>query len=157
MSGSMFQNLVHDEPDKYPERMGKKWDRDEINKLLSSIKNKKSVQEIAEEHGRTVGGINSRRRACAVDYYFNDKKTIDEIIELTALSETDINEAIARRKYSLHIKEKVKSEKNGKKDTAEPTTQSKEIAELKNEIISLKKDVKEMLRLMNSLYEFETQ
>jgi hypothetical protein len=32
-----------------------------------------------------------------------------------------------------------------------------EIAELKNEIISLKKDVKEMLRLIHQLYEFETQ
>ena len=32
-----------------------------------------------------------------------------------------------------------------------------EVAELKNEIISLKKDVKEMLRLIRELYDFETQ
>ena len=75
---------------KYPARMGKGWDQEEIVKLLDSIRNKKSIEEIATEHERTVGGINSRRRGIATDYYFNNNLSIDKIQKFTGLTGEEI-------------------------------------------------------------------
>jgi hypothetical protein len=43
-----------------PVRMGKAWDDDEILQLLTSIRKKKTIDEISEIHQRTPGGIVSR-------------------------------------------------------------------------------------------------
>jgi len=40
---NMFEQLTTANPDKHPSRMGKKWNTDEIEKLLESIKNKKKL------------------------------------------------------------------------------------------------------------------
>ena len=52
-----------------------------------------------------------------------------------------------------------KKEKKEKKETKITSLKipSKEILDMRNEIADLKKDVKEMLRLMNALYDFESQ
>ena len=85
------------DPVLYPERMGAKWDDDEVLKLLKSIRKKKSIYDIAIEHQRTTGAINSRRRKLAVDYWFNDKRPIEEIIKFTGLTREEIETAIKRR------------------------------------------------------------
>ena len=91
---------------KYPARMGQSWNADEIIQLLTSIKKKKSIEEIAIEHGRTVGGINSRRRELAADYHFNDNRPIDEIQKFTGLTKEEVEYAIKRRSDTKVIKEK---------------------------------------------------
>ncbi len=48
-----------------------------------------------------------------------------------------------------------KVKKEAKLNTS--NTYSNEIAELRKEVVVLGKDVKEMLRLMNALYDFESQ
>ena len=40
---SMFLKMVEKDPTKYPARMGKKWDDDEVLKLLKSIQKKKTI------------------------------------------------------------------------------------------------------------------
>ena len=60
-------------------RMGKRWNEEETIKLLKSIQMKKSIEEIAKEHDRTIGGINSHIEKMATDYHFNDKRSIEEI------------------------------------------------------------------------------
>ena len=54
-------------------------------------------------------------------------------------------------------KAKLNSVVEAKIETVAIITTSKEIIDLKNEVTSLKKDVKEILRLMNMLYDFESQ
>jgi hypothetical protein len=59
---------------------GKVWYDKNITKLLDDIKDKKSREMIAKEHGRTIGGISSKLKGIAADYYFNKKPT-DEIFD----------------------------------------------------------------------------
>ena len=91
---SMFQKMVEKDPTKYPARMGKKWDDDEVLKLLTSIQKKKTISEIATEHQRTIGAINSERRKLAAEYWFNDKRSIEEIIKFTGLTKEEIEDTI---------------------------------------------------------------
>lgn len=94
----MFQNLTKKDPPVICiSRMGKNWDKDEVHKLLQSIQNKKTISDIATEHQRTNGAISSALRKIAADYWFNDKKSIEEIVEITNLSKFEINNAIKRR------------------------------------------------------------
>ena len=78
-------------------RKGKKWDDDEVLKLLTSIQKKKSIADIAVEHERSPGAINSERKKLAADYWFNDKKSVEYISKWTGLSKDEIEEAIERR------------------------------------------------------------
>jgi hypothetical protein len=120
----MFQNLIKKDPSKYPSRMGKNWDEDEVHKLLQSIQNKKPISDIATEHQRTRGAISSALRKIAADYWFNDKKSIEEIIEITNLSKYDIENAIKRR------------------------TTTKNVTEEKKEVIILLKDIQSKLSIL---------
>jgi ATP-dependent DNA helicase PIF1 len=81
-----------------PARHGKAWDDEEIIKMLMAIRKKKSEQEISAIHERTKGSIHSKLKALAVDYYNNDKKPVTEIEKITGLSNTVIQEAIAKNK-----------------------------------------------------------
>lgn len=123
---------------KHPARMGQKWTDDEVIKLLSSIQSKKSIKDIAAEHERTVGAINAQRRRLAADYWFNDKKPIDEICILTGLTKDDIEEAIHRRATSNTSKPPKKVKLVTKDHLDDEPTDMKEV-------IALLKDIKELL------------
>lgn len=157
---SMYVKMVENDASKYPARMGKKWEQEEVQKLLASIKEKKPISEIATEHERTDGGIYAELRKLAADYWFKDKKPMEEIVRLTGLPKVDIELTIKRRETAMEAKVAIHSAKLKAMKASVPTTSvsvpSHEIAELRNEVASLKRDVKEMLRLMNALYEFET-
>lgn len=84
------------DPSKYPSRMGQPWKKDEVAKLLTSIQSKKSHEEIAADHDRTVGGIVGCLRKLAVDYHIKDRRPMFEIQRLTGLSTEQIEDAIKR-------------------------------------------------------------
>jgi len=81
---------------KYPSRMGKAWRDEEVQQLLNSIQQKKSIEDIAKEHERTVGGIQSRLRELAAAY-FNDKRPMKDIMRFTGLTEEEIEDTVLRR------------------------------------------------------------
>ena len=93
----MYAKLIEKDPIKYPARMGKPWTDEEVVQLLASIKKKKSIEDIAAEHQRTVGGINAQRKRLAIDYYFNDDRTIEQIGKFTGLTEEQIKDAISKQ------------------------------------------------------------
>jgi len=140
--------------------MGQKWEQEEVQKLLASIKEKKPVSEIAKEHQRNNGGIYAELRKLAADFWFKDKKPMEEIIILTGLPKEDIELTIKKRENAMEAKVTIQNAKLKamRAPVPTPTTSvpSHEIAELRNEVASLKRDVKEMLRLMNALYDFES-
>ena len=96
--------MAEKNPEKYPIRMGQKWDDFEVNLLLKSIQQKKSISQIAEEHERTNGAITSRLRHLAADYHFRDKLPIDKICKLTSLSMETVQESIERFKNNNNKK-----------------------------------------------------
>ena len=147
---------------KHPSRMGQPWKTDEIEKLLASIQQQKSIADIASEHQRTVGGINSRRRELAANYHFKEKRSMEEILALTGLTEKEVDDAIQRRTASQEsFKEKKPVQKTESKQTlittytATPQGDTTAIVELKIDIKELKTDVKKILEFMNALYEYE--
>jgi hypothetical protein len=103
---NIFEKMVEKDPIKYPARMGKKWEDDEVVKLLRSIQKKKSISDIATEHQRTIGAINAERRKLAADYWFHDKRPIEEIIKFTGLTKEEIEDTIKRRTAAREFKAK---------------------------------------------------
>jgi hypothetical protein len=67
----------------------------------------------------------------------------------------EIVETSNRIKSASEVKKEAKLKE--KMDNKPVRTTSGEITNMQNEIDDLKKDVKEMLRLMNALYDFESQ
>jgi hypothetical protein len=115
------------DPSKYPARLGKPWKEDEILKLLNSIKEKKSIETIAAEHERTVGGINSYRKKLAVDYHFNDQRPMEQIERFTGLTREEIEEAIQR-----HASKPSKKAKNQEVEEQAGPTMTEVMAALKD-------------------------
>jgi hypothetical protein len=131
-----------------PSRVGKIWDEEEIKKLLSSIQKKKSVEEIAKEHERTVGGIESCIRKLATDYHFNDNRSIEEIQKFTGLSKDEIELAIKRRdiaKATVRIRTKSNIVVSPSPVIIKPIEE--EIPTMK-EVVSLLKDIQTRLDRM---------
>lgn len=96
---------------KYPYRLGAPWKDEELIQLLTSVKNKESIQEIAKKHSRTEGGIISRLRVLAAEYYTNDDKSIEEIKVITGLDKDSIIDAIQRRELADRRKENRQAQK----------------------------------------------
>ncbi len=141
---SLYQGMAQRDPTKYPARMGKKWDDEEDIKLLTSIQENKSIADIAAEHERTIGGINSRRKGLAADYWFNDKMPIEEIMTITGLSKEEIEDTIQRRTIANNFKKTTKVLQPLPPSPAPP--QSNEITELRREVAELKQTMMEMLK-----------
>lgn len=141
---SIFRKLIENDPSrgifsldksKYPARMGKKWDDDEILKLLTSIQQKKTITLIAMEHERTTGAINAERCKLAADYWFNDGRPIEQISRFTGLTKAEIENIIDKKASSKKYR-----------DAEQETIDRSEVQEL----ISLLKEVKDRLA---ALYE----
>ena len=131
------------DPSKYPTRLGQPWKEDEVVKLLTSIQKKTSIEEIAKEHDRTVGGIRSYIRKLAVDYHIHDKRTMEEIQTYTGLTKEQIEDAIQ--------KHEVKEAR--KKETTEHTVEKKiktteEGMPTMMEVVSLLKDIQDKLTML---------
>ena len=61
-------------------RIGKKWSNEEDEELMKELIDKKSYEEIALNHKRTIGGIKSRVICLILYLQYKDKsKTIEEL------------------------------------------------------------------------------
>ena len=72
----------------------KSWEDDEILKLLKLIQKNVTIDVIAEKLKRTKSEILNEIRQIAKDYWFNDKRPIEEIQKYTRLSKEEIDEII---------------------------------------------------------------
>lgn len=159
-----YTKMNQENPDKYPGRMGQPWKPEEVDKLLTSIREKKSLEDIAKDHQRTEGGINAELRKLAYEYHIKSKKQMEEISVLTGLSEKDIRDTITRRDAIQEKKQSLKGEYDTNKLIPEktptkieptPPDLTKQIAHLTSEMAEMKKDIKELLACMKAAYEFE--
>lgn len=128
-------------------RKGKKWEDDEVLKLLTSIQKKKSVADIAAEHERSPSAINAQRKKLAADYWFNDKKSIEYISKWTGLSKGEIEEAVERRQLKDQSRTEHADAKNSLKEKKGPSfvnSNKKMQASLELEVSELKDEVKNL-------------
>ncbi len=93
-----FNLLRESNPEKYPNNFGKAWDDDETLELLQMIKRKETDETISKHFQRTPGGIRSRRKVLAAEYYLDNKLSIESIVKITGLTEDQVNDSINRRK-----------------------------------------------------------
>lgn len=66
-----------------PIRIGLRWDNDEIDKLLASIKSRKSIPDIAMEHQRTEKAIEFKIKELSEKYFLEDYKLIEATFQDT--------------------------------------------------------------------------
>jgi hypothetical protein len=92
------------DPSQYPKRLGQPWKEGEIKRLLCSIQQKKSVEEIAEEHQRTVSGIQCYIKKLAVEYHVNRNMPMEEIQHFTGLTKEQIEDAIQKQEQKDAVK-----------------------------------------------------
>lgn len=74
----------------------REWGDEETLKLLISIQKKKPLDQIALEHKCTLDDIYVQRQQIASDYWFNDKRSMDEIQKYTRLTKEEINDVIKK-------------------------------------------------------------
>jgi hypothetical protein len=76
----MFAEMANLQKNEETMRIGKKWLQEEDDELLRELYDKKTYEEIALNHKRTIGGIKSRV-ICNILYlqYKNKTKTIEEL------------------------------------------------------------------------------
>lgn len=92
-----------------PERVGKKWEPEEEMYVLKRISQGANYTTIASECQRTIGGISSHLREIACRF-IKDGKSMEEVVRITGLLETEITDSIAIRERS----EKLKLEKQSR-------------------------------------------
>lgn len=146
MDSPMLKMLKSQNPDKeYPSNIGLKWFEDEETILLEELSKNIDIETIAQNHTRTTGGINARRRQIAYNMYLKNI-SIEEIMEKTKLDEECMKQIINKIKNY-----------NPKKTTETKTIilLEREITEMKNDIKELKNTIKELVEMMKAVYEFE--
>ena len=122
---------------------GKPWTTEEEQQLIKEYTiDKLNLLEICEIHKRNHNGICSRLKRLNL---------IEEKQKISGYSDYLDSDL-----YKEFLKNKI-AKKNTYTETNINISSNSEIAELKKEIIGLKTDVKEMLRIMNALYDFESQ
>jgi len=162
----------------YYDRQKEPWGLGEIQDIRTEYEtNEMTISQIADIHKRTPGSISYKLKNLGyithitlsrgyIEYKNSD--LYKEIVEQGKLEDASrklkkerrINMSEKITKYTTKPTEYEVLSPNAKsKQVVELRldTSSAEIAELKNEVLSLKKDVKEILRLMNALYDFESQ
>jgi hypothetical protein len=82
------------------DRRYKRWTEEEMVKLLTLVRKKKTIQEMADAHQRTKTSIKTKLRSIAADYYFSGR-TVEEISKWTGLTAAEINTAVAAKTASM--------------------------------------------------------
>ena len=122
-------------PDKeYPSALGKLWTSEEDTQLLEELSQNLDKEEIAKNHNRTIGGINSRIRDVAYKMYKNNM-SVEEIMEKTKLVEEQVSALSQKRRRRT----------NSRSNTTRTDDNNTNISHLENDIVELK----EQLRIVN--------
>lgn len=138
-----YQQMVKNDPGKYPANMGKPWKEEEVKQLLLLVSKKITMDAIAETHERTMGSIIAKLKVIAVDMHENDLKTIEEIQTLTGLSKTVIEDSIEQRKMKKDIQKNKKGVQATRGDgDADPTNR---------EIMTMLIEIKHTLQVIKDL------
>jgi len=143
-----------------PSEFGSKWTEMEEKQLLNEIEIGMDIDTIAKHHNRTIGGIQSRFNELIYNMSFEKSK--EEIMKRMNITEEKFACIITyhTKKHEKRQKRKDKLQRiNQEQKIIQPsvTPVLSEITELKTEVASLKKMIKHLTTLVESMYEFETE
>jgi hypothetical protein len=136
-----------------PSRNGARWNEDETRQLLTNIRKKKTIAEIAAIHERTTTSISNRLIEVAADYHFFDARSTEDIMRYTGLTHKQVVNAIERRKAKLMVAEKrkvavatsVEPVETIKEDVEKPVLTFSPLVEPSNEVFA------EMLEILRDI------
>ena len=106
-----------------------------------------TISEIADIHHRTPGSIGHKVKNIGLVEHFTLSRGYMDYK----------NSKLYKEIISTNINKNKQPKLTTQIENTRPIRQREEIRIIRNEIDELKKDVKEMLRLMNALYDFESQ
>jgi hypothetical protein len=156
---------ISNEDKEYPSKMGQKWTDEEEILLLEELNNNLDIGAIAQEHSRTIGGINSRRREIAYKMHLKNIST-EEIINQTKLDYESIKQTIEKRqqmeKRQAMEKQTTGKIKNSQIDNVLISINKNDYVGLQNDVKIIKTDIKEikntikeLVEMMKAVYDFE--
>jgi len=129
----------------YPSNLGQRWSDNEETTLLEELNKNIAIEIIAQNHNRTKGAINSRRKHIAYKMHL-ENFPIEKIIDKTKLDENCIKKIIEKKEnYTSYTT----------KETKTPLSIENEVAELKSEVKELKNSIKELTEMIKTIYEFK--
>jgi len=138
----------------YYNRQKEYWSDKEVQDIRTEYKTQEmTISQIADIHHRTPGSISYKLQNLGLVTHntlsrgyldYKNSNLYKQIVEKAKRGATE-------NKIKKEVKIKAKTE------DLSLVPPFREILEMRNEITDLKKDVKEMLRLMNALYDFESQ
>jgi hypothetical protein len=138
----------------YYTRQGDVWTTEEEEQLKKEYENPSlTVLHIADIHKRTPGGCAAMLKKLGLIVNRFSARGYEEYQKSNLYKE--IVEKGTIKKVENQQKKKDKEQEKERVTQVMNTPAILQIMDLKEEIASLKKDVKEILRLMNALYEFE--
>jgi chromosome segregation ATPase len=160
-----------------PSAHGKKWTELEEQQLLNELEINMDYHAIAENHNRTRGGIRAHIHEMAYRMY-TAKQSKEDIMQILQLTSEHLEDIIARRSMKDDRQRTEKTEKTEPLDKVKPVQPLQtefnilktevgqmrtELTEIKTEIktfgkefVSLKKSIQQMMIMMKTIYEFET-
>uniref|UniRef100_A0A6C0K3P6 Uncharacterized protein n=1 Tax=viral metagenome TaxID=1070528 RepID=A0A6C0K3P6_9ZZZZ len=162
----------------YYDRQKEPWGLGEIQDIRSEYEtNEMTISQIADIHKRTPGCISYKLKNLGLITHntlsrgYIEYKNSDLYREIIEQSKFEDASRKLKKERRINMSEKITkyTTKPSESEVLAPNPKSKqvvelrldtscaEIAELKNEVLSIKKDVREILRLMNAMYEFESQ
>jgi hypothetical protein len=164
-----------------PSAHGKKWTELEEQQLLNELEINMDYHAIAENHNRTRGGIRAHIHEMAYRMY-TAKQSKEDIMQILQLTSEHLEDIIARRSMKDDRQKTEKTEKTEPLVKVKPVLElvpplqtefnilktevgqmRTELTEIKTEIktfgkefVSLKKSIQQMMIMMKTIYEFET-
>jgi hypothetical protein len=132
----------------YYNRQNEPWNDKEVEDIKTEYEIKRmTISEIADIHRRTPSSIGYKVKNIGLIERYNLSRGYMDYK----------NSKLYKEIVSNIINKNIQSKINTEFDMVPTIRRRDEIRMMRNEIDELKKDVKEMLRLMNALYDFESQ
>jgi len=132
----------------YPPNLGKYWSEEEEGALLEELGKDTSIEMIAANHARTVGGITSRIRYIVNNLHSKDM-SIEEISHIVNKNIGEIQNIIDKNRKNKNDFSK------SKKENVKEFSLENEMKEMKKEIKEMKTSINELIEMMKAVYEFE--